>query len=617
MTVWSPRKTALWAGGIPAPSLDLNFLAGPIDPNVAFTRAGSGPATYFDSAGVLQTARVNSIRNSTMVGASAGTPGTLPTNWGLNAGTTGLSSQVVGTGTEGGFTYLDFRIFGTAGATTSYQLNLEGTTNIAALTGQVWTYSHYWSIAAGSLNGIASVFGDIRELTAAGAFVRDNTATLTPAAAGSLASQRVSMTSTLSGGGTVGMIQPRWVINVTNAAAIDITFRIGLPQLELGATVSDPIATSTVANGAPRFDYEPSAHSPRGLLIEEARTNLCLNSAAIGSWGTLTDVTVTPNSTLSPDGAVNASLITEGTLGTALIASANATVTGSVPASFSVFAKRGNNDWIRIVFADTAPTLTNGMQVWVNLATGALGTTALRGTGTSASAAIQSIGNGWYRITGIVTCGASVAVAIAVASAPADSGGTRVNNATYYAWGGQIENSAFPTSYIPTGAASATRPIDSVTAVNGIWFNTAAGTFAIEFEDTVPGSTPNSRSLFIDSDATSNNRVQLFIALTSNVIGVRVVGASVSSGIPNLEARVAGINKSAVAYDANVARARINRGVLQSAAGNFVPASFSDGLRIGDQPAGVGPNAVGNIWTRRLRYWKTALSADQIQQVTA
>ena len=98
---------------------------------ITFTRAST--ATYFDSAGVLQSAavdqprldynpstlaaqgylieesRTNSIRNNTMVGAVVGTPGTIPTNWQVFTNVTGLTRQIVGTGTENGITYIEVK----------------------------------------------------------------------------------------------------------------------------------------------------------------------------------------------------------------------------------------------------------------------------------------------------------------------------------------------------------------------------------------------------------------------------------------------------------------------------------------------------------------------------
>lgn len=60
MSALSARKIALLSGAA-GPSLDLNFLPGILDPRITFTRA-AGPATYFDSAGALQTAGTNVAR---------------------------------------------------------------------------------------------------------------------------------------------------------------------------------------------------------------------------------------------------------------------------------------------------------------------------------------------------------------------------------------------------------------------------------------------------------------------------------------------------------------------------------------------------------------------------
>jgi hypothetical protein len=50
------------------------------------------------------------------------------------------------------------------------------------------------------------------------------------------------------------------------------------------ATYFDVTGTmQTAPANAPRWDYDPVAHTLRGLLIEEARTNLLLNSATLGT----------------------------------------------------------------------------------------------------------------------------------------------------------------------------------------------------------------------------------------------------------------------------------------------------------------------------------------------
>ena len=55
----SARHLALSALRAPQPVLDFNFLVGLLDPSITFARATTGPATYFDATGTLQTARNN------------------------------------------------------------------------------------------------------------------------------------------------------------------------------------------------------------------------------------------------------------------------------------------------------------------------------------------------------------------------------------------------------------------------------------------------------------------------------------------------------------------------------------------------------------------------------
>ena len=255
-------RTLPFAGG---PSLNFQFAgATTLDPLITFTRASS--ATYFDSAGVLQSAainaprldynpatlaargllieeqRTNSIRNNTMQGAVAGTPGTLPTNWFTFTVLTGLTSQVVGTGTENGITYIDFRLSGTPSSAGTYLFGPEQSTAVAASNGQNWTTSSYVKLASGSLTGVSFELV-VTERSAGGELARSSQA-FTPTSA-TLSSQRITVTRTNNNASTAFEL-PFVQFNLTGAA-IDITLRIGLPQLEQGAFATSVIPTTTTA----------------------------------------------------------------------------------------------------------------------------------------------------------------------------------------------------------------------------------------------------------------------------------------------------------------------------------------------------------------------------------
>jgi hypothetical protein len=229
---------------------------------VTFTRASTG--TYFNSAGTLTSAavdearfdydpstlaplgflieesRTNSIRNNTMVGAVAGTPGTLPTNWTiLGSGLGTLTREVVGTGTSNGIAYIDLRFSGTT-STTNFTLSFEQSVQIVAVNGQTWASSAWASLIGGSTTNINTLNLTIDGRTAAGTFVGvvNNLSLL-------------GVTSTLARYTSTGTIAnasvERVVLGITfgfaSGVAIDITLRIGLPQLELGAFATSVIPT--------------------------------------------------------------------------------------------------------------------------------------------------------------------------------------------------------------------------------------------------------------------------------------------------------------------------------------------------------------------------------------
>jgi hypothetical protein len=189
---------------------------------------------------LLEPQRTNSIRNSTMQGAVAGSPGTLPTNW-LNSNTAGLTRSIAGVGIENGIPYVDIRFNGTANST-STRVDFDATNAIPALNAQVWTNSIYSKIVS-QPNPAVSYELLIIERSSAGIIVSYGSQFFTP----TTSLQRFALTWTLNGGGTVANAQPSISINLTNGATYDFTIRIAAPQLELGAFATTWINTTNAA----------------------------------------------------------------------------------------------------------------------------------------------------------------------------------------------------------------------------------------------------------------------------------------------------------------------------------------------------------------------------------
>lgn len=233
---------------------------------ITFTRGS--PGSYFDSSGVLQSAAINvprfdydpvtlaargilveigitnRVRNNTAVGAVAGTPGTMPTNWGTFTTLTGLTREVVGTGTESGISYIDVRLSGTPSAAGQYILYPEASNSAAAALAQTWTHSSYLKLVAGSFSGLTSASIALIEYSAVPAFLAGTYAVVVPTGSG-LVTQRFSATRTTNQA-TVAFVAPQFSFSL-DGAAVDFTLRIGMPQLEQNAFPTSIVPTSTVA----------------------------------------------------------------------------------------------------------------------------------------------------------------------------------------------------------------------------------------------------------------------------------------------------------------------------------------------------------------------------------
>tara|TARA_R110000772_G_scaffold69073_2_gene152826 strand:- start:1324 stop:4476 length:3153 start_codon:yes stop_codon:yes gene_type:complete len=254
----------------------------------------------------------------------------------------------------------------------------------------------------------------------------------------------------------------------------------------------------TAASGTARFDHNPTTGESLGLLIEEQRTNVLLYSTDYSNaiyWSGL-NFTKTASATVSPDGTLNATLMTvnNGTSGN--FQTTTYAVTAGVPVTLSFYAKaNGFTSFTSREYIATGNTVT-----W-NLSTGVATT----------NGSMTPVGNGWYRCSWVFT--PVTAQTIAGFTIFYQLGGGNGYKGVFL-WGAQLEAGSFATSYIPTVASQVTRSADSasMTGTNfSSWYRADEGTFYAEAYSPKGGDTAgNSSHLFSVIDAGLGNRIRIF-----------------------------------------------------------------------------------------------------------
>lgn len=257
-----------------------------VDENVTLQVAPPGVIREDWSTGspvlLNEAAATNSERNPRGDGAIAGTPGTLPTNWAYSV-TAGLSTQIVGTGTESGLPYVDIRFFGTTTGA-SIQMVFETATAIAVSAGQVWTESFYIKLAAGSTANTSGHRVRLYYHTPAMNIATDGTLFVPTSAA--LLSQRHSLTVTL--GASADHAFAAFACTVTNAAAVDMTLRFGGIQLEQGSAATSLILPP-VGSPSATFRDADLLHQARGIYVDPSYATLQDIFSGVGGPWQLTD----------------------------------------------------------------------------------------------------------------------------------------------------------------------------------------------------------------------------------------------------------------------------------------------------------------------------------------
>jgi hypothetical protein len=420
---------------------------------------------------------------------------------------------------------------------------------------------------------------------------------------------RLSMTVTATAASNFFGVYPMTSLTGSASYTGDGTSGIFLwgAQLELGSTATD----YTRNNGGvfpARFEYDPVTLAPKGILIEEQRTNLLLRSEEFdnASWNKL-GATITANVASSPDGALGADALVEDTSTGAHVVFQPISFVSGTTYTVTVFAKAGTRTRLNIVCVTGA--IFNGDFDLTN------GTITGTYTGTSS---ITPAGNGWYRCQMTATAGATASgnVQFRLISSGAITSYTGDGTSGLFLWGAQIEAGAFATSYIPTVASQVTRSADVCTITAPMfapWYNQSAGTFLVEYTQ---GSGTTARAATVASDGTNSNTVELYIdgsndATTLPFYGVYVAGAA-QAALSFAAATQNATHKMGAAYQANDFAGSVDGASVVTDTSGTLPTV--NRLSIGS--SGTAATAFANGHIRRITYYPFRASNNQLQQVT-
>jgi hypothetical protein len=383
----------------------------------------------------------------------------------------------------------------------------------------------------------------------------------------------------------------------TNATASGTVFLWGA-QLNIGSTAKPYFPTTDRLN-VPRLTYQNGGGGCPSLLLEKQSTNLITYSEQFDSANWIkNDTTVSANTTTSPDGNITADSLIENTSNGLHIVYQAVGIAGTYTLSF--YVKANTRNWVYITMYDGIAD----RGAYFNVSTGVVGN-----IDSGVTASIQSVGNGWYRCIVTATNLAVFSSSCQLATADGTRSYTGDGTSGLFIWGAQLEASSYPTSYIPTTTASATRVADVAqkTGISSLIGQTE-GTIFLDIETIAENSdwftiSPVSGSPYSNGIGIGyySNSVRLQLYSSTNAIF-----ATLSS--------ITGRNKIAVAYKSGDTAIYINGTSVFTSATTFVFGVNLDGIKLLSDSWVAG--AMQKAQANEALLFKTRLTNSELASLT-
>lgn len=216
---------------------------------LAQLRGGAGRFYGFDpdaktprGTGLVGIASRNEIRNGNALGAVngvVGSGGAAPTYFAFSSAS-GITREVIGSGTEAGIPYVEIRFYGTPTANPS--LSFEYSTQVVCAEGETWTGSFYYRQTGGALTNINNVQQFFSQQQANGTINSNsysNVGTVDATWRRSVYTKVLTDTTP-----DTARLRNGLYLSCALGSAIDITLRVGQMQLERTSSVTPYIPTT-------------------------------------------------------------------------------------------------------------------------------------------------------------------------------------------------------------------------------------------------------------------------------------------------------------------------------------------------------------------------------------
>ena len=336
------------------------------------------------------------------------------------------------------------------------------------------------------------------------------------------------------------------------------------------ATTSAAVSVGPVAN-LPRLDYSGGATCP-SLLLEPQRTNLVTFSESFdnAAWNK-SNITVTANAAISPDGYTNADLLNFTSVSNYIDQSG--TIVSGTTYTVSCYVK-------------SAVSSNQSFRIYANA---------------NKSSSVLTATQDWQRFTYTFTAD----------STAMSAGLNSLSLIQIYAYGFQLEEGAYATSYIPTLSAAVTRGED-ICYKTGIGSLLSASEYTLYWEGThIPTSQYNS-FMTTYNNANQNLSARFYRNNTNNEVRAAIFNTAVGLNIDMGSGVTALYIKCALRVKAGAYAFYVNGSLVNSTTNALAPASTFDTVNL----QYFNNTQSFDQKTAQVLFFKTGLTNAQLAELT-